>query len=387
MGAIYEAVQEPFERRVAVKTIRGDRRHLSACARDRFFREQEVLARLHHSHIVPIHAGGQDSDLEYFAMPFIEGAGLNHVVRSAQIHGTTKPSEETPSLAELARSASQRSPASETGGPSAETTPFETDKNVPPPRENGKLTLSMKYLRSVAKVMADAGDALHHAHEAGVIHRDVKPSNIMVDIHEHCWVVDFGLAAYRASGNGKGYSEAVAGVPDGAASGIMGTPRYMAPEQFHEWADARTDVWGLGGTLYELLTFRPAFASREEIESSDPARPREFVDNLPRDLDAICLKALHKGPDQRYTTAREFADDLRRWLAHEPVCPTSPDVASARPLVSTQPRLVGGWGLSFCPDTGRCRWWSRLRSGAAPLLPRPAPYHSGPGARAKSRSP
>ena len=90
MGAIYEAVQEPFQRRVAVKTIRGDRRHVSAGARERFLREQEVLARLHHTHIVPIHAGGQDGDLEYFAMPYIEGAALHHVVRSAWHHGTSK---------------------------------------------------------------------------------------------------------------------------------------------------------------------------------------------------------------------------------------------------------------------------------------------------------
>ncbi len=206
MGAIYEAVQEPFERRVAVKTIRGDRRHLSAGARDRFFREQEVLARLHHTHIVPIHAGGQDGDLEYFAMQYIEGAALHHVVRSAQLHGTTKPSEETPSLAELAQSASGEDPAQARGTVGD----IGTTLHVARQRRTGsgpaKLSLSMKYLRSVAKVMADAGDALHHAHEAGVIHRDVKPSNIMVDTHEHCWVVDFGLSAYQAAGNGDGAS-------------------------------------------------------------------------------------------------------------------------------------------------------------------------------------
>ena len=167
--------------------------------------------------------------------------------------------------------------------------------------------------------MADAGDALHHAHQAGVIHRDVKPSNIMVDTHEHCWVLDFGLAAYQAARNGEAHPDGPGGSTDGAASGVMGTPRYMAPEQFQEQADERTDVWGLGVTLYELLTLRPAFASRAQIESSEPPRPGEFVSNLPRDLEAICLKALRKDPEQRYTTAREFADDLRRWLAHEPV--------------------------------------------------------------------
>jgi len=319
MGAIYEAVQEPFQRRVAVKTIRGDRRHVSAGARDRFFREQEVLARLHHTHIVPIHAGGQEGDLEYFAMPYIEGAALHHVVRSAWYHETTRPSEETPSLAELAQAASDGSPAPDAGDPSAETIPLATDHHGRPGREHTKLILSSKYLRSVAKVMADAGDALHHAHEAGVIHRDLKPANIMVDIHEHCWILDFGLAAYKAARNGEGNPNNP-GVPgDGAASGVMGTPGYMAPEQFRSRADAQTDVWGLGIILCELLTLRPAFPSRDRIESSEPRSPGEFVGNLPRDLEAICLKALRQEPGQRYATAREFADDLRRWLAHEPV--------------------------------------------------------------------
>jgi len=319
MGAIYEAVQERFQRRVAVKTIRSNRRHVSSDARERFLREQAVLARLHHTHIVPIHAGGQDGDLEYFAMHYIEGAALHHVVRSARHHGTIKPSEETPSLAELAEGASCSSPLPAAGDASDETTPVETGSDGRPACDQSKLTLSAKYIRSVAKVMADAGDALHHAHQAGVIHRDVKPSNIMVDKHEHCWVLDFGLAAYQAARNGEAHSIEPLGSIDGAASGVMGTPRYMAPEQFKERADERTDIWGLGITLFELLTLRPAFASRAEIESSAPLSPGRFAAKLPRDLEAICQKALRKDPRQRYSTAREFANDLRRWLAQEPV--------------------------------------------------------------------
>jgi eukaryotic-like serine/threonine-protein kinase len=318
MGAIYEAVQEPFQRRVAVKTIRGDRRHIATGARERFIREQEVLARLHHTHIVPIHAAGQDGDLEYFAMPYIEGAALHHVVRSARNHGTSKPSEDTPSLAELALAASAGSSPPKSGDLS-ETNPFETSGACAQAPDEAKFILSARYLRSVANLMADAGDALHHAHQAGVIHRDVKPSNIMVDTHEHCWVVDFGLAAYHAARNGHEHPSGAGAATDGAASGIMGTPRYMAPEQFHEHATERTDIWGLGVTLYELLTLRPAFASRAEIESGNFPSPGASVGNLPRDLEAICQKALRKDPQNRYATAREFADDLRRWLGHEPV--------------------------------------------------------------------
>jgi serine/threonine protein kinase len=103
MGAIYEAGQGPFQRRVAVKTIRRDR-HLSPAAKERFLREQEVLARLHHTHIVPIHAGGQEGELQYFAMPYIEGAALHHVVRSVWRHEATSPGVETPSLSTWTRS-------------------------------------------------------------------------------------------------------------------------------------------------------------------------------------------------------------------------------------------------------------------------------------------
>ena len=302
-----------------------------------------MLAKLHHTHIVPIHAGGQHGDLEYFAMPYIEGAALHHVVRFARNHGAAKPSEETPSLAELAQGASLGSPIPDPGDPSAETTPYETTRAARA-RDHAKLILSAKYLRSVAKVIADAADALHHAHEVRVIHRDVKPSNIMVDTHEHCWVLDFGLAAYQAARNGEPHPDGPGGSIDGMASGIMGTPRYMAPEQFHGRADARTDVWGLGITLYELLTLRPAFASRAQIESSEPQSPGEIAGNLPRDLEAICLKALRKEPQQRYATARDLADDLRRWLSQEPV-----RARRARPLrrLALWSRRNPGWSAAM----------------------------------------
>jgi tetratricopeptide (TPR) repeat protein len=165
---------------------------------------------------------------------------------------------------------------------------------------------------------------LHYAHNAGVYHRDLKPSNIMVDAQGHCWIVDFGLAAYQAEPGNMTGSNGHEGLMDGAASGVMGTTCYMAPEQFHGRADARTDVWGLGVTLYELLSLRPAFKSRAEIESGKLGLPREFVHNVPLDLEAICMKALCKDPEHRYATAAEFAEDLRRWLRAMPSIASKP---------------------------------------------------------------
>jgi serine/threonine-protein kinase len=117
------------------------------------------------------------------------------------------------------------------------------------------------------------------------------------------------------------------------ASGVLGTPDYMAPEQLRGRADGRTDVWGLGVILYELLTLRRAFHDRAAIETKDPARPRSLVHGLPLDLEAICWKAIRKEPGQRYPSAQALADDLRHWLKSEPV--------QARPAHTL--RRVGLW--------------------------------------------
>jgi len=361
MGAIFEAVQEPLGRRVAVKTVLGRHMHLAGTARDRFLREQKVLAQLHHTHIVPIHAAGSEGPIQYFAMSYIDGAALHHVVRIARLHELSSHGNPrhtpTPTLAALAAEARSITPSGEphdrNGAPGNCQPPAQSTTaampDVKPPRlgardedeappihsksSNGKLILSPEYFRSVARVTLDAAEAVHHAHEAGIIHRDLKPSNLMVDTAEHCWVLDFGLAGYlKAQANG--HAQGSDGPPAPGAkppidlgpepdpptvSGVLGTPHYMAPEQFLGRADARTDVWGLGVILYELLTLRRAFHSREQIESADPSRPNELVNGLPRDLEAICWKALRKEPGQRYPSARALADDLRHWIKSEPV--------------------------------------------------------------------
>ncbi len=359
MGAIYEAVQEPLGRKVAVKTVLGRHLQLAGTARDRFLREQKVLAQLHHTHIVPIHAAGSEGPLQYFAMSYIDGAALHHVVRTARLHESSSHGNRghtpTPTLAALAAEAKSSTLGGESHhrngvpgngqppapGSTTDTTPIveparseaPADSGVPPTHSkngNGKLILSPAYFRSVARVILDAAEAVHHAHEAGIIHRDLKPSNLMVDTAEHCWVLDFGLAGYlRAQANGESPTTdtpAAKPVTDLGpepnpltVSGVLGTPDYMAPEQFQQKADARTDVWGLGVTLYELLTLRRAFHGREQIKSAEPSRPRELVHSVPLDLEAICWKAIRKDPSQRYPSARALAEDLRHWTKGEPV--------------------------------------------------------------------
>ena len=301
MGNVYEAVQEPFQRRVAVKTIRP--MHVSAPVRERFLREQQVLADLHQTHIVPIFAAGCVGDTHYFAMPYLHGATLQEILRNERL-----------SLATGAKP-----PLGGTHG-------------------------SAVYFRSVAALLADAADAIAHAHERGILHRDLKPANLMVADDGHVWILDFGLAGYLAAEERDRQvqnSQASPDEPTGLSSGlttpgsIPGTLDYMAPEQLDGSADARTDVWGLGVVFYELLTLHRAYENRppsdgQELGAGENARsrrrqeltqpltlPRQAVPHLPRDLDAICSRCLQTDPAARYASAQALAEDLRSFLRDE----------------------------------------------------------------------
>ncbi len=316
-GVVFEAWQESLKRRVALKIMRVES---LPSERERFRREQLILARLHQTHIVPVHTTGQVGPWQYYAMAYIEGAALHHVVRRTAEHATDRARGQTPTLAELARE-ELASRKSGTNGPAATGTPS-TAAAAPWP-EARTLTLPTAYWRSVAEILAGAAEAVEHAHRAGVLHRDLKPHNVMVDTSGQSWLIDFGLA--RGPNDGEAGSVPEASEPQGADGpltvGPMGTPAYMAPEQWRGGAvNERTDVWGLGVTLYELLTLRPAFSGTDRAElqnrilHAEPAALHRLVKNIPSDLAAICRKALRKEPAERYRTAGEFAADLRRWL-------------------------------------------------------------------------
>ncbi len=168
------------------------------------------------------------------------------------------------------------------------------------------------FFRSVAQIGRQAAQGLAHAHSRGIVHRDIKPSNLLLDTDGIVWITDFGLA--KADEDGL------------TASGdLLGTLRYMAPERFRGAGDARADVYALGLTLYELLTLRPAYESTdrlkliEKVKNEEPVRPRSIDNRIPRDLETIVLKAIEKEPGARYASADALAEDLRRFLADEPI--------------------------------------------------------------------
>ena len=193
-----------------------------------------------------------------------------------------------------------------------------------------------RYWRSVARIGIQVADALQYAHQQGTLHRDIKPANLLLDNRGTVWITDFGLAK-------------LADLDDLTHSGDMvGTLRYMAPEQFEGKADARSDVYNLGLTLYELLTLRPAFDQKDrrrlirQMTQEEPPRPRKLNPAIPRDLETIVVKAMAADPGHRYQTAGQLAADLRCFLEDRPIRARR---ASRWAALAVVPPQSGGGGL------------------------------------------
>ena len=301
MGVVYAARQRGLGRGVALKVLPAHAR-LAPQAVARFRRESALLAGLDHEGLADVITVGRDRGHEFFAMELVDGAPLSRILQ--ELRGGRPTHLDGSSVAAALR----RSIATASTAPRAESTtgadPFRND-----------------YLQTAAALIAQVADALHHAHEAGVLHRDVKPSNILVTPTGRAVLTDFGLARREAS-------------PSMTRTGeFAGTPFYVAPEQVvgsPGALDRRADVFSLGVTLYELITLERPFrgASNHDVVQailgSDPADPRRIDARIPADLAAITLRALEKRPADRYPTAKDFAEDLQAFVERRPV--------SARPL-------------------------------------------------------
>jgi tetratricopeptide (TPR) repeat protein len=376
MGVVYEAEQISLGRRVALKVL-TDRLMRDEKHKRRFEREARAAARLHHTNIVPVFGTGEAEGVPYYVMQFIQGMGLDLVVdelaRMSGGAGVLASAPATPA-AECALSAQRVARSLMTGefpgdhevdepgitqahalqqaspGPVPAVHSFlllpdgdlDSQQASPTPAlavhvapESGRasdtsgntssVTLpgqkpstdgkgrKLSYWQSVARVGVQVADALEYAHKQGVVHRDVKPSNLLLDLAGTVWVTDFGLA--KAEGG-----ENLTGTGD-----ILGTLRYMAPERFAGQSDPRSDVYALGLTLYELLTLRPAFDDSDKMRLIDrlvndvPPALRKLGPRIPRDLETIVHKAIDRDPDGRYQTAGEMRDDLQRFVDDEPI--------------------------------------------------------------------
>jgi len=267
MGVVYEALQVSIDRPVALKLLHtAFLRSSDAIAR--FRREARAAGQLRHRNIVPIRETGRERGIWYIAMELVEGEPLNRVIDG--LAGRAEPAMDLP----------------------------EGDS----------------YFEFVAERFAGVADALQEAHRAGVIHRDIKPGNLILANDGPLMIVDFGLARLTAAGSVT------------ATGSMLGTPEYMSPEQAlvtGTQIDHRTDIYSLSATLYELLTLQPAVRGTSiaqicaAIASTPPIPPRSINPKIPRPLQNIVLRGLAKDPDQRYQTASELADDLHRFAAGE----------------------------------------------------------------------
>ncbi len=360
MGVVYEAEQVSLGRRVALKVLPG---HLAGnrIRLERFRREAKAAARLHHTNIVPVFEVGTTGEVAYYAMQFIQGQGLDQVIEElarlrAPVHqvravdglaptaalgdgvGRFAASLLTGRIANEGVPAPAGMPGGETqvasggaspadagpadvggsggaGGPGSSSTPTWPPAALPGGSQATHTYLSGRrttYFRSVAQIARQVAQGLAYAHAGGIFHRDIKPSNLLLDHSGVVWIADFGLA----KGDDDGLTQ---------SGDVLGTLRYMAPERFRGLGDGRADVYALGLTLYELLTLRPAFEGKDrlrliqQIKEDEPKRPRERDPRIPRDLETVVLKAIEKDPRARYASAEALAEDLRRFLADEPI--------------------------------------------------------------------
>ena len=256
-GVVYRAHQKSLNRTVALKVI-GLGQWATQAHLKRFRREAEAAAGLDHPCIVPIYEVGEREGSCYFSMKFIDGGQLDEVTKRESISA-----------------------------------------------------------RTAAELIAKLARTVHYAHEHGILHRDIKPGNILVDATGEPHLTDFGLARLLET------TSTVTHTMD-----VLGTPSYMAPEQasgHNEQLTGATDVYGLGAVFYQLLTGHPPFAGGTTYETvrlvleTEPRQPRFWNRKIDRDLATICLKCLEKDPKRRYSSAIALAEDLEHWLKHEPI--------------------------------------------------------------------
>jgi tetratricopeptide (TPR) repeat protein len=319
-----------------------DTRHLQ-----RFQNEARAAASLEHPHIVPVYGVGCERGVHYYAMKFIEGQSLAAFLQPQRAEAANGPDQ--PAGAGAVEAKDQRANAPR----APDTTPAATARTK---RASGGPAV----FRQIAAWGIQAAEALEHAHGVGIVHRDIKPANLMIDDQGALWVTDFGLARTAAD----------AGLT--RTGDLLGTLRYMSPEQAlakHGLVDHRTDIYSLGAALYELLTGRPAIEGQERqevfqrIADDEPPAPRTLNRAIPSELATVVLKMLAKEPAERYATAQQAADDLRRTLEDKPIRARRPSLAQrARRWARRHRRAVWATVVVAVLASGIGLWYQQDRA-------------------------
>lgn len=319
MGIVYRAWQPSLSRQVAVKSLlrTGDSK-----AQARFSREIHALARVDHPNLIKILSSGVEEDRWYYAMELVDGVDLGRMserLQSKKCKVATLGYRDWLQEMGLAIEESRRNetPLNDE---------FDVSELLHQPSDDSQSDRSRPYIRHIVELMLQVTDATVALHEAGVVHRDIKPGNMMLTPDgQHAVLMDLGLAQMEDD-QSKNVTK---------TRQFVGTLRYASPEQILSASsvDQRSDVYSLGASLWELLTLNPLFGMHDDsttlelmqrIEYSDPESIRSYNPAASKDLDAIVSKCLEKRPENRYQSAAELREDLTRYLHHEPVC--------ARPL-------------------------------------------------------
>lgn len=354
MGIVFSAIQTSLNRPVALKVLS---RHLSNDPRyaARFLREAQSAARLQHPNIVQVYGNGQDRGFSFYAMQLISGKGVNEILDDIRLMMLAKKKGKEWSLSYktnpknqliLAHAASHDALNSQSNSstPDADNSQNEVQQidsmhgeqkddqlvavstsAIPRKQHDTRVAESQikgdrKYYLHVAKLVKQLADAIQYAHDHGVVHRDIKPSNLLMDDSGAIWITDFGLAKIEAD------SEIT------RTGDLVGTLRYIAPEQLNGVSASSCDIYSLGATMYEMLTLQPAVSSEnkaqilQQIRERDPIAPRDIDPLIPVDLETITLKALAKDPRARYLSAMDLASDVQRFIDGQPIKarPTTP---------------------------------------------------------------
>jgi serine/threonine protein kinase/tetratricopeptide (TPR) repeat protein len=307
MGMVFLAEQVSLARHVALKLIRPEQLYFAG-ARERFAREAKAVASLEHPGIVPVHGAGEDGGVPWLAMEKVDGVSLEQVL--ATIAGRPLPGLTGADLAAAVPGADLRSPI-----------------------------FAGTWVAACLQITRAVAEALHHAHQRGVLHRDVKPSNIMLTANGRVLLLDFGLAL----------SEGTARLTH--TQGQLGSPAYMSPEQVRgqRELDGRTDVYSLGVTMFELLTRRAPYldesvdATRTLVLAGRPPQMRRQNPSIPGDAELVCLKAMDCDVARRYPSAAAFAEDLGNLLELRPIQARPPTATLVmRRWVQRHPAIATG---------------------------------------------